>query len=125
MGSTTFLGDFFRDGGFGMWPTLVFGAAALVLALRHAIAPRPQAMPLMVGLGLATLSAGALGACTGFIMTFKYIQQVPQPEQTTVALLGVSESLANVVLALMFCTLVPLLAGIGSWRQRQTATAPA
>lgn len=28
------------------------------------------------------------------------------------------ESLANLVLALVFCTLVPLLAGIGAWRDR-------
>ena len=26
---------FFREGGFGMWPTLLFGVSALVLAVRH------------------------------------------------------------------------------------------
>lgn len=114
-------GDFFREGGFGMWPTLVFGTLALGLALRHAIQASPQTVPLMVGLGLATLASGALGALTGFMVTFQAIQRVPHPERSAIAMLGVSESLANLVLALGFCTLVPLLAGIGTWRQRAFA----
>jgi hypothetical protein len=116
-------GDFFREGGFGMWPTLVFGVLAFGLALKHAIHAHPESMPLLIGLGLATLMSGALGAVSGFMMTFQAIQQVPQPQQGTIAMLGVSESLANLVLALVFCTLVPLLAGIGTWRERMRLAA--
>ena len=72
----------------------------------------------MIGLGLATLASGTLGCITGLISTFKYVQHVQLAERSAIAMLGVSESLTNLVLALLFCTLVPLLAGIGSWRQR-------
>lgn len=110
--------QFFREGGFGIWPTLLLGVTALSLAIHHALTPRPAHLPLLIGLGLATLAAGALGTCMGFMATFKYIQHVPQAEQGTIAMLGISESLTNVVLALIVCVLLPLLGGIGSWRAR-------
>ena len=112
---------FFREGGFGMWPTLLFGVSALVLAVRHALAPRAEYVPLLIGLGLATLAAGALGTTMGIITTFKYIQHAPAAEQSTIAMLGISESLTNLVLALIPVTLGSLLGGIGSWRARLAA----
>lgn len=101
-----------------MYPTLVFGVIALALAVRHAVRPAPHVMPLLIGLGLSTLFSGMLGMVTGFIATFKYVEALPPERQPPIVLIGLGESMANVVLALIFATLIALVAGIGSFRAR-------
>lgn len=110
--------QFFLDGGFGMFPTLALGATAFVLALRHAMLPKPEIMPLIVGFGLATLLSGGLGLVTGLVATLKFVQQLPPVQQGPVVMIGIGESLANAVLALALATLVALAAGVGGYRAR-------
>jgi hypothetical protein len=101
-----------------MWPTLVFGSLALALALRHAVAPKKELLPLIVGVGAATIFSGWLGMTVGIMTTLRYAKGHPPPEQTTLTMIGVSESLQNIALALVLAILIALAAGVGHWRVR-------
>ena len=107
--------EYFRIGGYGMWPTLVFGLVMLVAALRHAVRPRAAATPLVVGLGVLTLVSGSLGFITGMIKSFMAIGGVG-PDQRYIALIGIAESLHNVALALILIALATAAAVVGTYR---------
>jgi hypothetical protein len=106
----------FQEGGWGMWPTLVLGTLALALALRHALFPKSSLMPLIIGVGTASLFSGFLGVTMGFISTLRYVAKVPANEQIPIVFVGVSESLFNVILAFVLAVLIALATGVGSWR---------
>ena len=106
----------FHEGGWGMWPTLIMGTLALALALRHALVPRPTLLPLIIGIGLATLFSGFLGLTVGLIRTFGFLHQVEPANQLAIAFAGTSESMHNLALALILGELLALLTGVGSYR---------
>jgi hypothetical protein len=108
--------DFYEAGGWGMYPTTIFGAMLLAASIAYAAMPERRLVPLLVSLGVTTVGSGFLGAVTGFIITFRFIQKVEEAKQHTVTLLGISESLNNVVLAFMFLVLCTLIASVGALR---------
>jgi len=108
--------EFFRDGGIGMYLVLVFGFPLIATSALHALRPERRQLPLLVSLGLATLVSGALGFSLGLMMTFRYIQNVPQPDQFKISALGFAESITNLILALMLLALSGLLVSIGAFR---------
>ena len=93
------MGEAFRLGGWGMYPTLVFGLAMIGVALRYAVRPEGRFVPLLVVSGLLTLFGGALGFVTGLIATFQHIEEV-RAEDRWIAMIGIGESLHNLGLAL-------------------------
>lgn len=105
----------FRDGGWGMFPTLIFGVIMLVAALRYAVKPENRMVPLLASLSLLTLFSGALGFVTGVINTMKYVGKVG-PEERYLALIGVGESANNLALALILCVMATLAVVIGAWK---------
>lgn len=105
----------FREGGWGMFPTLAFGLLLLLVAARYAMRPERRFVPLLLGLGTVTLASGALGFVTGLMATFRYIGGVPASERY-IALIGVGESLVNVAFALVFVVLAATAASVGAWR---------
>lgn len=109
--------NFYQNGGWGMWPTTLFGfflvASCVLLMLR----PEKRFVPLVARLGVLTFASGLLGTSVGFIKTFRYVAEtVPREEQLEIALIGVSESLNNLVLALLIIAISMLLATIGAAR---------
>jgi hypothetical protein len=117
--------DFFVAGGWGMYPTTLFGLLLLAAGIAYAALPERRFVPLLVSLGVVTLGSGLLGTVTGFINTFMYIQQVAEAKQRVITLLGVSESLNNLVLALIFVVLSTLVASVGALRLALRAPAKA
>jgi len=107
--------EHFREGGWGMFPTLGFGLLMLAVAVRYATRPERRYVPLLLGTGVLTLSSGALGFVTGLITTFRYIGQVG-PDRRYLAIIGIGESLENVAFALVFAVLASLIASVGAWR---------
>ncbi len=107
--------EHFREGGWGMFPTLGFGLLMLAVAVRYATRPERRYVPLLLGTGVLTLSSGALGFVTGLITTFRYIGQV-RPDQRYLAIIGIGESLENVAFALVFAVLASLIVSVGAWR---------
>ncbi|MBS2028439.1 MAG: hypothetical protein JST54_11080 [Deltaproteobacteria bacterium] len=107
--------DSFRDGGFGMFPTLIFGLVLVALSVRYAAKPEQRQVPLLISMGLLTNFAGALGFVMGVITTMKAVGQVPA-EEHWIAMLGVGESLNNMALAFALCVMATLCVVIGAWR---------
>lgn len=125
MGLFHALGEFYREGGVGMWPTTALGVAALSFAVRQLRRPTQRTLSGVWSLTLATLAAGVLGAIAGFVSTFRYVQHVPPGAQATTTMLGLSESLHNLELALTLMLLTLLTGIFGSLRRQPVATASA
>jgi hypothetical protein len=114
--------NFYENGGWGMFPTTLFGfflvASGVLLLLR----PERRFVPLVASLGLLTLSSGVLGCSVGLIKTFRYVQEVAPDEQVTIAAVGCAESLNNLVLALLIVVVTTLLAAASALRVLKTRT---
>jgi hypothetical protein len=117
--------DHFRDGGFGMFPTLLFGVLLLVAGARYAMKPEKRVVPLLLGLGILTMSAGALGFVTGVIVACRYFGNA-SGISPSIVLVGVGEALNNVAFALMFVSAAALAGCLGAYRiARGTVTSVA
>lgn len=106
----------FRLGGWGMYPTAVFGLLLLAASVRYAIRPDGRWVPLQIALGILTLAAGSLGFVTGLIATTTHLDEVPVDRVTLIGALGFGESLHNVSLALVLVVLGALAASVGAAR---------
>lgn len=114
--------DFFRAGGFGMYPTLALGLFLLAACVLYAIRPNPKRARVALALGGSTVASGLLGAFMGMATTAHYIPQVQKSDQLEILALGFGESIHNVVLALLVVVLGCLVATVGTLRSA-TATA--
>jgi hypothetical protein len=114
--------DFFRIGGYGMWPTLAFGLLMFAAALRYAGRPERKRVPLVVSLGVLTLASGLCGFITGLIKSFEAVGQVG-PDDRFIAIIGLGESLHNVALALICIALATLAAVVGAYRMSRAPAA--
>jgi hypothetical protein len=107
----------FIDGGFGMYPTLLFGVALLAVAGRYATRPEKRYVPLLIALNILTVAAGALGFVTGVITTTGAASEIAGTGQLSlIALVGVGESLNNVAFALLFVVAGAMAVTLGAWR---------
>jgi uncharacterized membrane protein len=108
--------DRFHDGGWGMYPTLVFGLVLLATSIRFAQAAERRLVPLLVALNWLTLTSGALGFLTGVVATARALAGPGIEETTRIAFEGLSESLYNMVFALLFAMVAAVAATLGAWR---------
>ncbi len=118
----------FRDGGWGMFPTLLFGVVLLGAATKYAITPDRRFIPLVLGLGALTLATGGLGFVSGLIATCHSVgvdADRLQGQHTLIAIIGFGESLNNLAFALVFVVLAALGATYGAWRIARVGAATA
>jgi uncharacterized membrane protein len=108
--------DRFKDGGWGMYPTLVFGLVLLATSVRFAQSSERRLVPLLVVLNWLTLTSGALGFLTGLVVTARALAGPGIEETTRIAFEGFSESLYNMVFALLFAMIAALAATLGAWK---------
>ena len=66
--------DFMIEGGFGMWPVLVFGLFAVGAAGRYAWRPQKGRMGFVVGMVITTLSAVIHATWTDVGAVFRYLE---------------------------------------------------
>ena len=114
------MSEAFHLGGWGMYPTLVFGLLMMAAAVRYAISPERRFVPLMVSLGIMTLMGGTLGFVTGMIKTFTSMGEV-KPDDRWFWMLGVGESLNCLGLALVLLVLGSIASSVGALRIARTA----
>lgn len=112
------MAEAFHMGGWGMFPTLVFGLLLLAASVRYAISPERRFVPLQVSLGILTLVAGGLGFVSGTIKSLTYIGAV-DPDARWLWLVGIGESLNNIGLALALLVLSSIAATVGAYRFSQ------
>jgi len=110
------MSEFFSAGGFGMYPTLVFGFLLIVCSIVFLFRPEPRYLASIVGLGVTTGAAGLLGTCSGVMNTLRFAVTVPQEEQFTVVAMGCKESLHVMMLGLILLVVAGLFASIGAVR---------
>jgi hypothetical protein len=110
------MSEFFRDGGYGMFPTLVIGLLLLATAVLYAVRPTPKRARVGLVLGLVTLASGLLGASVGMAMSAHFIPKVAKADQLEILAQGFAESIHNVVLALIVVVLAGLVASVGAAR---------
>jgi hypothetical protein len=111
--------EHFRDGGWGMFPTLLFGLLLMVVAIRYAGRPEKRFVPLLVTLNLLTLASGALGCVSGVIVTAHAFEAASPPLPSSIPFLGVGESLNNVAFALLFVVVGAMAVSLGAWKIAQ------
>src|SRR5262249_51774994 len=110
--------NFFTAGGWGMYPTMLFGFLLLATTVLHALRPEPRFQRLTGTLGVMTFVSGLLGSIVGICNSAHYLEQVPPADQLKVFALGCEESLHNLVLALIIIQLAALVAAAGTLRRR-------
>ncbi len=119
MGTFSFI-EFFREGGWGMWPVLLFGTVAVAASLGFAFRPRRGCIPFFAALWLTILGAVLHALVTDLAAVFNYLGQegsVPPEQLTRMLLVGLKESSRPCVLGGFFLTLVPLFTAIGLLRR--------
>ncbi|MEZ4301895.1 MAG: hypothetical protein R3B70_43580 [Polyangiaceae bacterium] len=116
----------FRLGGWGMYPTALFGLILVAVSIRYAVKPEARFVPLQITLGLLTLFAGMLGFVTGLITTFSHMSGVPfEGSARWIPLIGAGESLVNIAAALTLIVLATIAASIGAAQLARSAPRPA
>lgn len=107
---------FFHDGGWGMYPTTVFGFLLIAAGVLYVLRPERRWLPLVSSLGFVTLASGMLGTAVGVAKSFHYLPEVERARQVEIAALGCAESLNNLVLALIIVVVGGLVVSLASLR---------
>ena len=108
--------NFYGAGGFGMYPTSLFGFALVAVSMLFAFRPSEKLARVTRVLGMLTLASGLLGSAVGICNASRYISQVPAAEQLQTLALGWEESLHCLVLALMLTVVGSIIALVGMIR---------
>jgi hypothetical protein len=114
------MSEILHEAGWGIYPVLLFGVTSLVLAISYAVKPRRRLLPLIIGFGVATIIAGWLGTLTGLQLSVAHLGEVT-PDRRWIFLIGLRESLHNLVMAFVIECLVTLVTTAGSYRQVRAA----
>jgi len=116
------MAQIYLEGGWGMYPTTLFGVLLLVAAVKLVMTPNDAWARVFRVLAGITVAAGLLGTATGLISTFKAAAKASAADQLTFAVTGSYESLNNLTLALVLVILASLLAAIAALRRTRTAS---
>lgn len=116
--------DFIREGGWPMFPTLSFGLVALTLAIWHASRPGAGQRSLALTFAVLTLIMGLFGTVLGVQISCAAIRGVA-PDQRWIFLIGLSESLQNLLSALALLLPTTIAVGVGDYRRAQDEEAGA
>lgn len=117
------MSEAFHHGGWGMYPTLVIGVLLVGAAVGYAWRPERRRLLLIVWLQALTLLVGTLGFVSGMIRAARIAGESPSPNATI--LVGLSESLHNVGLALGLVVAAGIAGAVGLARSRRAGRAGA
>jgi len=111
--------EFIREAGWGIYPVLIFGIAALVVSIRQIVSPQPARVITAKWLMALTGMAGILGTITGLQTTALYVDKVTGAEKW-LWLVGMRESLNNAVAAGVIIVLAMLAMLVAHLRSGST-----
>jgi len=98
--------NFIKEGGWGMYPVLIFGIATLIVAVRQLVDHSERRnLTALWTMGL-TMAAGVLGTATGMQTSARFLHQTTEKWLWFV---GLQESLNNLVLAVVMVTIAMLM----------------
>ncbi len=108
------MGEFIQSAGYAIYPILLFGLMSIGVASRYAIAPSRSMLALVIGFAVVTVLLGCLGTVVGMQVSAQAIPEVP--DRPWIFLLGMRESLNNMVAALLVAMIDAMLATVGAHR---------
>ena len=113
------MGEAFRLGGWGMYPTLFIGVLCVAAAARYAWRPERHRLTLIVWMQVLTMLVGSFGFISGMIKAATSAGQTPAPVESLIH--GFGEALHNVALGLGFVVLAGIAGAIGLARSKRGA----
>jgi len=106
--------DFFRAGGFNMFPLTFFGIAMLVTGVQFARNADPHRLALIRALTVTIAFCTIIGVAAGLASTAKFVATPEgQKEPLSFLLLGFAETMTNVMLGGSFAVLTWILVAVG------------
>jgi len=111
------MSEFWKDGGWGMYPTLVFGFFLVAAAGLYALRADERYGRAWLAFAVTTAGAGVLGWATGVCTTIKFALGLPPEKQFPIFMEGNAESLHNIVLAFIIIVISGLIASVGALRR--------
>jgi uncharacterized membrane protein len=121
MGELTLL-DFMREGGWGMWPILIFGLICVGTAVHFARRPSGDRLACVAASWVTTLCAVLHGMLTDAAAVFRALQdpqRVPDAMLVRGLFTGLKEASRPGALGGIFLTLAALCVTIGFFRGRR------
>jgi hypothetical protein len=111
------MGEAFRLGGWGMYPTAIAGLVLVSFAVRYALAPDPGRALVVRRLMLLTFLVGTLGFTVGVIKSFLAAGGLTASELGAHVVVGVGESLHCIGLALVSLVMATIATTAGAARR--------
>lgn len=115
--------ELFMEGGWGMWPVLVFGMVTLGAAVRFTRKPEMSQLRFLAAMALTTLVSTIHATWMDVAMVFKFLedpQRVPDADVTRTLFMGLKESSRPGLLSGILLTLACLLVAIGLLRAQKS-----
>ena len=122
------MGDFFMEGGWGMYPVLVLGVMLVVSAARYAIDGEAARLRFVTALSLSLVASIATACTADVAKVFWYLQspeRVPDALFLRILVEGLKESSRPAMLGLPLLGLASIAVSIGVYRtgRRELAAA--
>jgi hypothetical protein len=117
------LSDFFREGGWGMWPVLVFGMVTIGAAGRFAWKPELKQLGFLGAMALTTIGATFNATWTDVAAVLHYLTErapLPDVEFRTSLVAGLMESTRPGALGGILLTLACMLLAVGALRTNRS-----
>ncbi len=111
------MGEAFRLGGWGMYPTTVVGLVLLFTAIQYARHPERRNIQLVKHLSVLTACVATLGFVSGVIHCFTSIGSCDPGDLQKLVVIGTGESLVNIALGLMLLVMAWTAASVGTHRK--------
>jgi len=113
--------DFFIEGGWGMWPILVFGLVLLGASVRFAQKPSAKLLRFVVAMGVTVLVTSFHATWTDFGAVFNTLSdpaRVPDHEVVRTFFVGLKECTRPGAFGGAVLTLAAVLVSVGVLRQK-------
>lgn len=108
--------DFMRAGGFGMWPVLVLGCAAIAVATRNAMHSPGASLRRLLAISIATVFAMGMAAASDLAAVMSKVPNHPEwaqsPNLHLVVMVGLGESMSPLIFGCLLLTLAWLVAAV-------------
>jgi hypothetical protein len=117
--------NFYENGGYGMYPTTLFGFLLVLSACLYLLRPESRYLRFVLTTGCLTIAWGVLGTLTALMVVFRFVQHVAAADQLRAAVIGCAEAINNLVLALILVALGGLVTLFGVVRQHRREARPA